>query len=87
MSFAIAYQSKNKASNNKTSTVVKPSSHKGGASSVTMTQESVIHLQQTIGNQAVQRLMRSNAKNSDLRTGIQTKLKLSQPGDVYRTRS
>ena len=84
MSFAIASQSKNKEARNKTSTSVKRSSHGGGVSSMAMTpQDSIIHLQQMIGNQAVQRLMRSNARNDVKKTGIQTKLKVSQPGDVY----
>lgn len=46
-------------------------------------QDSIIHLQQTIGNQAVQRLMRYNARNDSRKNGIQTKLKISQPGDMY----
>ncbi len=37
--------------------------------------EQVIHLQRTIGNQAVQRLFRSGI--------LQAKLKINQPGDVY----
>ena len=83
MSFALASQSKNKGSNNKTSTPVKRSSHGGGVSNMAMTpQDSIIHLQQTIGNQAVQRLMRSKANNG-IKTSIQPKLKVSQPGDVY----
>lgn len=35
----------------------------------------MIHLQQTLGNQAVQRMIKSN--------GIQAKLKVSQPSDPY----
>ena len=46
-------------------------------------QDSIIYLQQTIGNQAVLRLIRSNARNEAIMTGIQTKLKVSQSGDVY----
>jgi hypothetical protein len=62
----------------------KRSSHSSGANVLAMTpQESIIHLQQTIGNQAVQRLMHSNARNNGTKTGIQTKFKVSQPGDVY----
>lgn len=45
--------------------------------------DSIIHLQKTIGNQAVQRLLRSNARDDTKRTGIQRKLKVGQPGDVY----
>ena len=46
-------------------------------------QDSIIHLQKTIGNQAVQMLMRSNPSNNGTKSNIQTKLKISQPGDVY----
>ena len=84
MSFALAPQSKNKGSNNKTATPVKRSSYVSGVSSMAMTpQDSILKLQQTIGNQAVQRIMRSKARNNGIKTGIQTKLKISQPGDVY----
>jgi hypothetical protein len=84
LSFALGPQSKNKGSNNKTSTTVKHSSHGGGATRLSMnSQDSIMHLQRTIGNQAVQRLLRSNARDYAMKTGIQTKLKVSQPGDVY----
>lgn len=47
----------------------------------------ILHLQRTIGNQAVQRLVRSsnnNPKGFDFsKIGIQPKLKISQPGDTY----
>jgi hypothetical protein len=46
-------------------------------------QDFIIHLQRTIGNQAVQRLMRSKGRNAVIKNGIQAKLKLSQPGDMY----
>lgn len=83
MAFALAHQSKNKGAN-KTSTPSKRSSHDSGVNNLAMTpRDSIIHLQQTIGNQAVQRLMRSNALNDVKKTGIQTKLKVSQPGDPY----
>ncbi len=46
-----------------------------------------LHLQRTIGNQAVQRLVRSEnggIKGFDFaKIGIQPKLKISQPGDDY----
>jgi hypothetical protein len=45
--------------------------------------DSIIHLQRTIGNQAVQRLMRSNVGFDFAKIDIQPKLKVSQPGDVY----
>ena len=84
LSFALAPQSKNKGSNNKTATPVKHSSHGGGVNSLPITShDSIMYLQRTIGNQAVQRLMRSNARNTGTRTGIQTKLKVSQPSDAY----
>ena len=63
LSFALASQSKNKASHNKTSTPVKRSSREGGANVLAMTpHDSIIQLQQTIGNQAVQRLLRSKPR-------------------------
>ena len=46
-------------------------------------QDNIMYLQRTIGNQAVQRLMHSNARNDAIKNGIQTKLKVSQPGDMY----
>ena len=45
-----------------------------GSSVLAMTpHDSIIHLQQTIGNQAVQRLMRSKVRNNGTKTNIQTK--------------
>ena len=46
-------------------------------------QDSIIQLQQTIGNQAVQRIMRSNARNDAIKNWHSNKIKVSQPGDVY----
>ena len=84
MSFAVAPKSKNKRSSKKTATPVKRSSHDNGVNVFAMTpHDSTIQLQKTIGNQAVQRLMRSNARNDANKTGIQTKLKVSQPSDAY----
>ena len=84
MSFALASQSKKNEVNDKTSTPVKSSAHNRGVNNLALTtQDSIIHLQQTIGNQAVQRLMRSKARNGAIKNGIQTKLKVSQPGDAY----
>ena len=85
MSFALESQSKNKEARNKTSaTPAKRSSQGGGVSRMTMTSHnSLIHLQKTIGNQAVQRLLRSKVRDVAMKTDIQTKLKISQPGDVY----
>ena len=83
MSFALAHQSKNKQGHNKTSTPVKRSSHGGGVNLAMTSHDSIIHLQQTIGNQAIQRLLRSNARNDARKTDTQRKLKVSEPGDVY----
>jgi N-acetylmuramidase-like protein/uncharacterized protein DUF4157 len=44
---------------------------------------SIIQLQRTIGNQAVQRLMCSKERNSVKKVGIQPKLKISQLSDMY----
>ena len=46
-----------------------------------------IHLQRTIGNQALQRLLHSNTRSDFAKSGIQAKLKVSQPGDMYRQRA
>ena len=84
MSFALAPQSKNKEVYNKPSTPIRRSSHGSGVSnSEIIAHDSIIHLQRTIGNQAIQRLLRSNALNDVKVTGIQAKLKISQPGDTY----
>ena len=84
MSYALASQIKVGDEGNKASILTKRSYHEGGANILTDTpQKSVIHLQQTIGNQVVQRLIRSNARNNGTKTSIQTKLKISQPGDMY----
>ena len=84
MSFALAGKSKNNEAYNKTSTPVNHSSHNRGVNNLAMgSHDSIIHLQQTIGNQAVQRLLRSNGLNDIKGTGIQAKLKVSQPGDLY----
>lgn len=45
--------------------------------------DSIIHLQQTIGNQAVQRLVPSNKEPNFAKIGIQPKLRISQSGDEY----
>jgi hypothetical protein len=57
-----------------------------------MTLHSLIQLQKTIGNQAIQRFVSSNNIHSGISSSnhkevairnIQTKLKVSKPGDVY----
>ena len=79
----LAPKSKNKEAHSKTSTPVKRSSNRGVNNLALTTQDSIIHLQQTIGNQEVQRLLGSKARDDAMKRGIQTKLKLSQPGDIY----
>jgi hypothetical protein len=84
LSYALANLRKDSKVGNKTATPAKRSSHGGDVNDTAIaSHDSIIHLQKTIGNQAVQRLMRSNAWNNGTRTGIQTKLKISQPGDMY----
>ena len=56
----------------------------GGVNNMAMTShDSILQLQQTIGNQAVQRLLRSKTKNDNFGKNIQAKLKVSQSGDVF----
>ena len=84
MSFALESQSKDKEARNKPSTTpVKRSSNRGVNNLAMTSQDSIIQLQQTIGNPAIQRLMHSKARNDAIKNGIQTKLKVSQPGDMY----
>ena len=45
--------------------------------------DSIIRLQQTIGNQALQMLMRSKTGLDFAKTAVQAKLMISQPGDIY----
>jgi hypothetical protein len=81
MSFALAHQSKdNKVIGNNPSTPKISSSHSAFNKD---SSESIIHLQRTIGNQAVQRLIHRGTGFDLERIGIQPKLKVSQPGDVY----
>jgi hypothetical protein len=80
MSFALVHKNKNKQTDNKTSTSAKPSHHHKAMTP----HESIIHLQRTIGNQAVLRLMRTHNLGIDFATiPIQPKLKVSQPNDRY----
>jgi hypothetical protein len=86
MSFALMHQSKNKAADSKISTSAKrsPSHHHDHINSLAMySHDSIIHLQRTIGNQAVQRLMANNVPFNFAKIDIQPKLKVSQPGDIY----
>jgi hypothetical protein len=91
VSFALPHQSKmNKTGDAKTSTPAKHvnSTHHECVNNLDRDDDSpdyVFHLQRTIGNQAVQRiLLRSNADGFDFaKIAIQPKLKISQPGDEY----
>ena len=69
-------RSKSKEALDKTSSLLRPSSHHRTNTPMT-SQDFIIHLQRSIGNQGLQRLMLSNVKNDAI------KLKVSQPGDVY----
>jgi len=79
MSFAIVHQTKNKEPDSKRSTPAKHSPHHHINSLAMDSHDSVIHLQRTIGNQAVQGLMQFDSA----KIRIQAKLKVSQPGDTY----
>ena len=97
MSFALVHQSKDKAADSKTSTMpAKHSPHHHHINNLAIdSHDSIIHLQHTIGNQAVQRLTSTNvpfnfskirpsyksSENSTTIPNIQTKLKISQPDD------
>jgi hypothetical protein len=93
MSFAFAAlaQKNNKVAGSKMSTPTKYHSavatrNRINNSSSTDSHTEIIHLQRTIGNQAVQKLLRSNNTSGGFdfaKIGIQPKLKVSQPGDAY----
>src|SRR5919112_271937 len=81
MSFAISHQNKNREGCSKMSISAKSSHHINN--SMRNSHDSIIHLQHTIGNQAVQRLLSTNVPFNFAKIDIQPKLKVSQPGDVY----
>ena len=81
MSYAISHQNKNRVGDSKTSIPDKSSQNVNN--SMRNSQDYIIHLQQTIGNQAVQGRMHSNTEFNFGKIGIQPKLKISQPGDIY----
>jgi hypothetical protein len=81
MSFAVVHQSKNKVEDTKILPPAKLSSHYNNLTR--NSHDSDIHLQRTIGNQAVQRFMHSGTRFDFEKIGIQPKLKISQPDDVY----
>lgn len=92
MSFALAHQSNklNKEGDAKTSTPAKHSStpHRHITSLNRGSPDYISHLQQTIGNPALQRFVRSNNNNAKGCNFakieiLQPKLKVSQPGDAY----
>ena len=59
-----------------------PRSYQGVIDSEATSNDSITHLQLTIGNQTVQKLMHSVTNESN-RAGVQAKLELSQPEDPY----
>jgi hypothetical protein len=80
MSFALTHQSKNKTGESTTSMHARPStSH----SINNLAMDSIGYLQRTIGNQASQRLARSNVGFDFAKIAIQPRLKINQRGDVY----
>jgi hypothetical protein len=86
MSFALAHQ--NKVADSRSLTPAKPSSVHNHHRINNLNRNSpdyILHLQQTIGNRSVQRLMPSKEAAFDFaKIGIlQPKLKVSQPGDEY----
>ena len=84
LSFTIAYQNKNKEAHN--NNTLAPSHHAHVINSTTDYPSSIVYLHRTIGNQAVQRLMRSTdpANGFDFaKIAILPKVKVSQPGDEY----
>jgi hypothetical protein len=88
MSFALAHQSKNNSRDSKTSTPAKcTSTHHRIKNLNRDSPEYIFHLQRTIGNQAIQRLMGSSnaAVGFDFAkiSILQPKLKVSQLGDAY----
>jgi hypothetical protein len=81
MSFASVSQNKSNGESGETSRLTKSSYH---TNNLTMdSHDYIIHLQRTVGNQAVKRLMRSSIGFDFAKIGIQPKLKISQPGEIY----
>lgn len=84
MSFTLAHQSKtNKAGDAKTSTPTRHSSHHRINNLDRDSPDSILYLQQAIGDHAVQSLMRSSTGFDFGKIGIQPKLKISQLGNAY----
>src|SRR5215211_4095891 len=86
MSFSLAHQGKkNKTADRKMSTLAKPY-HQHSNSASDSHDSAIIRLQRAIGNQAVQRLMLSNALGETDFAKVETfqpKMKVSQPRDEY----
>jgi hypothetical protein len=88
MSYVLPHKHNNRAADPKTSTVTRtskpPNKKKDTFYNISTADSSsrIIHLQKSIGNQAVQKLMHANS-GFDSEIGIQTKLKMSCPGDAY----
>lgn len=78
MSFALVNKNNSKETDRKMSTSAKFYDHHN-----LDYHDSVIHLNSTIGNQAVQNIIRYNTGFDFAKIGIQPKLKISQPGDAY----
>lgn len=84
MSFTLAHQSKNQTQDGKVTAgrTSKPF-HRLIHSAINSHDSVIVHLQRTIGNQALQRLVHSNDGFDFSKIAIQPKLKISQPGDRY----
>jgi hypothetical protein len=90
VSFTLVRQNKDDAGDNKTSISAKLSSYNSHITNLNNgSSDYLMHLQRTVGNQAVQRLVGSKNINSArgfefAKIGmLQPKLKISQPGDAY----
>jgi len=75
MSEKVGVAVKKPESKGKDSAASKPKAEFSPSGSISSPVEQILHLQRTIGNQAVSRMIRSGA--------IRTKLSIGQPGDIY----
>jgi len=85
MSFALVRQSENKVADS-SRTLMSPglsSALHRINNSVVNSQDSIIHLQRTIGDRGIQALLHSGIGFDFGKIGIKPKLKISQPGDIY----
>lgn len=83
MSFALAHQNKNKGGFNTRSTPVRRSPDHRVNKLPMKSHDSIVYLQLPILNQTRQRLMPSKSEFDFAKIGIQAKLKVSQPRDMY----